>query len=83
MDLEMRLRNGGLGGVDNFTDWEKNINKAKKIQEFVSNPFDTVKLQLTFLCLIIQNTRFVMIRVFCSPFILVEISRLVDHCKQF
>ena len=36
MDIEMRLRNGGLGGVDNFTDWEKNIEKAQTIPEFVS-----------------------------------------------
>ena len=39
MDIEMRLRSGGLGGIDNFTDWEKNLQKATGIQDFVSHHF--------------------------------------------
>ncbi len=38
MDMEMRLRNGGLGGVNNFTDYEKRLENAKTIKELVSNP---------------------------------------------
>ena len=34
--MESGLRNGGLGGVDNYTDWEKKLQNAKAIKEFVS-----------------------------------------------
>lgn len=34
--MESGLRNGGLGGVDNYTDWEKKLQNAKTIKEFVS-----------------------------------------------
>ena len=34
--MESGLRNGGLGGVDNYPDWEKKIQNAKTIKEFVS-----------------------------------------------
>ena len=36
LDMEMRLRNGGLGGVDNFKEWEKKIQDASTLSEFVS-----------------------------------------------
>ena len=36
--MESGLRNGGLGGVDNYTDWEKKLENAKTIKEFVSIP---------------------------------------------
>ena len=34
--MESGLRNGGLGGVDKYTDWEKKLKAAKTIKEFVS-----------------------------------------------
>ena len=34
--MEMRLRCGGLGGVDDFTTWENKLKKANTIEEFVS-----------------------------------------------
>ena len=34
--MESGLRNGGLGGVDNYSDWEKKLQAAKTIKEFVS-----------------------------------------------
>ena len=34
--MEMGLRNGGLGGVSNFPEWEKKLTDAKTIKEFVS-----------------------------------------------
>ena len=48
MDMEMRLRNGGLGGVNNFTDYEKRLENAKTIKELVSNLMEV-------LCVCISN----------------------------
>ena len=35
-DIELRLRNGGLGGVDGFEDWENKLMEATDVQTMVS-----------------------------------------------
>ena len=35
-DTELRLRNGGLGGVKDFISWDNKLNEATTIQHFVS-----------------------------------------------
>ena len=35
-DLELRIRHGGLGGVDNYTTWEKQLQTSTEVQDFVS-----------------------------------------------
>ncbi len=44
MDMEMRLRNGGLGGVDNFSGYEKRLENAKTIKELVGNCLNAKEL---------------------------------------
>ncbi len=34
--METSLRNGGLGGVDKYPDWEKRLKSANSLDEFVS-----------------------------------------------
>lgn len=35
IDLEARLKNGGLGGVPNFTLWEKEVMDANLVSQLV------------------------------------------------
>lgn len=35
-DMELRLRNGGLGGVPDFEKWEAKLLKTSEISEMVS-----------------------------------------------
>lgn len=42
-DMEMRLRNGGLGGVDNFTDWDKKLQTTQSVKELAECLLETQK----------------------------------------
>ena len=49
MDLELRIRHGGLGGVDDFTTWEKQCETAEQLQDFVSDLRSFFFLSLIFI----------------------------------
>ena len=49
LDVETRLRNGGLGGVDEYADWEKKLQSAMTIEQFVSMFLNFNKYLITFL----------------------------------
>ena len=53
--MESGLRNGGLGGVDNYADWEKKLQNAKTIKEFVSVLFyDIVSYCMNVQCVLLD-----------------------------
>ena len=35
-EIELRLKNGGLGGVNNYISWENQLKESFTIQQFVS-----------------------------------------------